>query len=306
MAITPQNFVKSKKLHIGICGGQDQSQSLRQMRDNIRAMGAIPHTMIDHGTYSCSDHIMNDAKQDMSMMDAVIIMGNNADLDPASYGQLAHPATFSETVEAGGRDRRCYEEAVIKEAMATKMPLLAICGGMQRVNVVQGGSLHQHIPDLLGGSRHHEQITQREEAQLEDEQTLSINGDYRVEVGSAIGQRLTQHELRDVCAHHQSVDRLGEGLRMSVAHAFDRVPGADGNPVPLIEGIETDPDGPLAGWPMMGFQFHPEFNRSPVGAAALDWLAEQAVRYQSHHPTPHARASFVPPAEPGHAQPTIR
>lgn len=296
MAIDPKRFVKTKPLHIGVCGGAGQTRSLVQMLQNIREMGAIPHLMIDHGKYGSNDHVLEDAKHDMAKIDAVIIMGNNADLDPSSYGQTQHPATVSETQESGGRDRRCYEEAVITAAKDTKMPVLAICGGMQRVNIMQGGTLHQHIPDLLNGSRHHEQPGNGKDAQLTGESPLVTNGHYAIDPASKIGHRLVEHRLRDVCAHHQAIDQLGGGLRVSISHAEDNYIGRDGTKRSLIEGIETDPHGPLADWPMIGFQFHPEFNRSPVGHAALGWLAEEATKYHANHPSPHARASLAPNA----------
>lgn len=296
MSSDPARFAKLKPLHIGVCGGAGQSQSLVQMMHNIRAMGAIPHLMIDHGRYTCLDAIAGDVKQDLAGIDAVIIMGNNADLDPASYGQAPHPETVIETSLPGGKDRECYETALIRGAKELNMPLLAICGGMQRLNVLQGGSLHQHVPDLFNGSTHREQPCHgggAEGQKLVSDAPLVTNGTFTVDPQSVIGQRLDVHEVREVCAHHQAIDRLGVGLRPSIRGTNERYRGENGQERQLVDGIEVDPNGPLAGWPVLGFQFHPEFNRGPVGKAAMGWLGEMAAKYQAQHPTPHARASMV-------------
>lgn len=285
MAIDPTRFVKTKPLHIGVCGGAGQSQSLVQMMHNIRNMGAIPHLMIDHGGYSCLDSIGEDVQQDLAKVDAVVIMGNDADLDPASYGQEALKTTVVETSLPGGKDRQYYETALIAAVKERKMPLLAICGGMQRVNVVQGGSLHQHLPDLLSGSTHREQPCHgggAEGQKLVSDAPLIANGEYTVDPESVIGQRLNVHEVSEVCAHHQAIDRLGTGLRPSITGTHERYQGEDGQERRIIDGVEVDPNGPLAGWPMIGFQFHPE-----------------AAKYHAQHPTPHARSSMVLRSELG-------
>lgn len=304
MSLDPTRFVKTKPLHIGVCGGAGQSQSLVQMLHHIRASGAVPHLMIDHGNYSCSDAINRDVQQDLSMVDAVVIMGNNADLDPASYGQTPHPATIVETTQPGGQDRQCYETALIEGAKQRNMPVLAICGGMQRVNVLLGGSLHQHVPDLFGGSTHREQPCHGggDEGQtLVSDAPLITNGSFHIDPDSKIGRRMDVHEVQEVCAHHQAIDRLGTGLRPTITGAGprDRYRDADGKERSLIDGIESDPEGPLAGWPMIGFQFHPEFERSPVLKASMGWLHEEAAKYHATHPTPHARTSMVVRSEFG-------
>lgn len=296
MTLDPTQFLRPKKLHIGVCGGAGQTQSLVQMMHNIRAMGAIPHLMIDHGTYSCLDSITGDVQQDLAKVDAVVIMGNDWDLDPASYGQEALPTTNVETEHPGGRERQCYEAALIEGAKERNMPLLAICGGMQRVNVAQGGNLHQHLPDLLNGSTHREQPCHgggSEGQQLVSDAPLLTNGEHTIDPDSVIGRRMDAHEAKEICAHHQAIDRLGMGLRVSVTGTHERYRDEDGQERRIIDGIETDPNGPLAGWPMIGFQFHPEFNRGPVGKAAIGWLGEEAAKYHAQHPTPHARTSMV-------------
>ncbi len=77
----------------------------------------------------------------------VIITGGR-DLDPATYGQGRH-ATTDEPVQAS-RDRDAWEFALVRGAIRRGMPVLGICRGAQVVNVALGGTLHQHLPDVVG------------------------------------------------------------------------------------------------------------------------------------------------------------
>jgi putative glutamine amidotransferase len=84
----------------------------------------------------------------LDRLDAVVFAGG-ADLDPALYGEAAHPQT------AGLRpDRDAAEVPLMKAALDRDVPLLGICRGMQVLSVVAGGSLTQHLPDLVGHEGH--------------------------------------------------------------------------------------------------------------------------------------------------------
>ncbi len=74
------------------------------------------------------------------------------DVDPGAYGQQRHPAT-DEPVE-DNRLRDAFEFALFRGAVRRGMPVLGICRGAQVVNVALGGTLHQHLPDVLGDTRH--------------------------------------------------------------------------------------------------------------------------------------------------------
>ncbi|MFJ9948988.1 gamma-glutamyl-gamma-aminobutyrate hydrolase family protein [Kitasatospora sp. NPDC091207] len=162
------------------------------------------------------------APEVLARLDALVIAGG-PDIDPAYYGQPPHPLT-----EADAPERDHWESALLRAALAAGMPLLGICRGMQVLNVVCGGSLVQHLPDVVvpdvhGGSP-------------------GKYGEHTVRPvpGTLLGGLLPESELAVPTFHHQAVDRLGAGLRVS-AHAPDGT----------VEAVE----GP--GF-TLGVQWHPE------------------------------------------------
>ncbi|MGA5819178.1 gamma-glutamyl-gamma-aminobutyrate hydrolase family protein [Kitasatospora sp. NPDC094028] len=162
------------------------------------------------------------APEVLARLDALVIAGG-PDIDPVYYGEPAHPLTEADSPE---RDR--WEVALLRSALAAGMPLLGICRGMQVLNVVCGGTLVQHLPDVVAVDVH-----------------CGSPGRYgthavRPVPGTLLGGLLPESELSVPTYHHQAVDRLGEGLRVS-AHAPDGT----------VEAIE----GP--GF-TLGVQWHPE------------------------------------------------
>ncbi|WP_433084367.1 gamma-glutamyl-gamma-aminobutyrate hydrolase family protein [Dactylosporangium sp. CA-052675] len=89
----------------------------------------------------------DDAKDLVGRLDALVLAGG-ADIEPAHYGASPHPATRTRP------DRDAGELAVLTAALEADRPVLGICRGMELLAVAYGGSLHQHLPDLLGNSRH--------------------------------------------------------------------------------------------------------------------------------------------------------
>jgi putative glutamine amidotransferase len=159
-------------------------------------------------------------------LDAVdgLVLSGGADLDPSAYGKETHPATSSPQVE---RDRA--ELALLEAALARELPVLAICRGMQLLNVARSGSLHQHLPDLVGHDGHREArgaFSEHEVTLLPGSRTAAILGS-----GAAV-----------LSTHHQAPDRVGERLE-PVGWAEDGT----------IEAIE-DPRLPFA----LGVLWHPE------------------------------------------------
>ncbi|MGI8715180.1 MAG: gamma-glutamyl-gamma-aminobutyrate hydrolase family protein [Solirubrobacteraceae bacterium] len=154
---------------------------------------------------------------------AVILCGG-PDLDPALYGQVRAPATAHLSPE-----RDAPELELARAALERDLPLLGICRGMQVLNLVRGGTLHQHLPSVVGHDRHATRPGHF------DAHAVAIAPGTRT--GSILGERATVSS-----GHHQGVDRVGAGLVVSA-----RAP--DG----AIEAIE-DPSRGFA----LGVLWHPE------------------------------------------------
>ena len=173
----------------------------------------------------------DEASLTVAHLDGLVVPGG-PDIDPARYGQPRHPQT-----QPAGPIRDAWDLAVTGAAVAQGVPLLAICRGMQVLNVCRGGTLHQHVPDLIDHGRHHG--------------GPGWFGRHHVKVSpdSMLAGILPEPGLIEVPTHHhQAVDLLGDGLR---AVAWEE----DG----LIEAVEAGPSelGGLPGF-VLGVQWHPE------------------------------------------------
>jgi putative glutamine amidotransferase len=179
----------------------------------------------------------------LSLLDRVdgICLSGGPDLNPRAYGENPHPATGP--MESDLDD---FELALTRAADARGLPILAICRGMQLLNVARGGSLHQHLPDLVSGEINHRQTVPG----AQPTHTVALHDDSHV----ARVLRIDRAEVNSF--HHQAVDRLGEGLVVT-----GRAP--DGT----VEAIEaTDRDF------VLGVQWHAE---------SLTARSEQAALFQA-------------------------
>jgi len=167
-----------------------------------------------------------EAQATVAVLDGVVIAGGG-DIDPASYGAVRHPRT-----EVAALDRDAWELAIADAAIRMDVPLLGICRGMQVLNVACGGTLHQHVPDLVGHQDH----------------SGPANGfglhKVRVTSGTTLIAILPGGEYFDVPTHHhQAVDTVGTGLT-AVGWADDGI----------IEAVESTSVEQF----LIGVQWHPE------------------------------------------------
>jgi len=184
-----------------------------------------------------------DADEILAIVDAVMLMGGG-DVEPSRYGGADRAELYG--IEPT-RDE--LELAVVAAAERHDVPLLAICRGIQVLNVAHGGTLHQHLPELEGAGIHGE----------------PTSGDpVEHEVKLAPGSRLAVAAGADVVSssshHHQAIDRLGADL---VATGWT----GDG----LVEAVELD-----GGAWVVGVQWHPE--ETAAGDAAQQALFDELVR----------------------------
>ena len=183
------------------------------------------------------------ADEVLDRIDALVLTGG-ADVDPARYGEAPAERTSAPRVR---RDE--WEMALTRGALDRDLPLLAICRGLQVLNVVLGGSLHQHLPDVAGHEGH--------------QPSPGVFG--AVNVGIEPGTRTAEligSRLRVSCHHHQALARLAPGLKVT-GRADDGT----------VEAVEV-PGQAFA----IGVQWHPEENSQDDRLFAA--LASAGQRYR--------------------------
>jgi putative glutamine amidotransferase len=134
----------------------------------------------------------------LESLDGIMFSGGG-DVDPAQYGAAKHPATDADPV------RDAAELMLMRAALEMELPVLGVCRGMQVMAVATGGSLHQHLPDLIGGDRHR---AEPGTDPLAAEASAYGRHDVVTKSGSraraVLGARLTVNSF-----HHQAVDDPG-------------------------------------------------------------------------------------------------
>ncbi|WAL93078.1 gamma-glutamyl-gamma-aminobutyrate hydrolase family protein [Streptomyces sp. Je 1-369] len=162
------------------------SLSLQSHVDFLAAAGCVPVVL----------PVRPGVEQLLDGLQGLLVPGG-PDIDPALYGQERHPLTRVASTEL---DRA--ELALIGAALAAELPLLAICRGMQLLNVRCGGTLHQHLPEVTGTDAHRPQGAGFEFGR----HVLDLRS------GSRIARVYGDDTPKTACHHHQAVDRIGEHL----------------------------------------------------------------------------------------------
>jgi len=185
-----------------------------------------------------------------------LILSGGSDVEPSRYGAAPHPAAgpFFPARDAA-------ELELCRRALSDRLPVLGICRGLQVINVALGGTLHQHLPDVVGNDSHSPQE--------------HGYGTHKVSVaaGSQLGAALGRSEAAVPTHHHQSVDRLGAGL---AATAW-----TDDGIIEAAEFAPADSAGSVPAPFMVAVQWHPEVGEDPSLFRALIAAAGQ----RSQQPT---------------------
>jgi gamma-glutamyl-gamma-aminobutyrate hydrolase PuuD len=166
------------------------------------------------------------------------LIPGGSDIDAVRYGQSNHEKAELQDPARFGIESALYE------ALDANAPILGICYGCQFLNVIRGGTLHQHIPDLLGGDERHAGGT------LEPT---------HIECASKLHGIVKTEAIAGKSYHHQAIDRVGTGLAVSGRH--------DDGTVEAIEAVDRP-------W-VIGVQWHPErtLDDPPTRALFLAFIA---------------------------------
>lgn len=206
--------------------------------DAVRLAGGLPLIVTP------DDEVAEHPAELLDKLDGLILIGG-ADVDPASYGATPDPHTGATRPE---RDR--FELALAFAAMERDLPLLGICRGGQMINVACGGTLIQHLPDVVGDDHHLESPGAFSEHEVE------------LEPGSLAARAARAERIVVKSHHHQAVGELGEGLK-ATGHAL---------PDAIVEAIEQ-PEQTFT----LGVLWHPEADERSKIVAALVRAAKPRV-----------------------------
>lgn len=201
----------------------------RDYSEAVEACGGVPvHLALIPDTEYISEA--------MAALDGVLLPGSDSDVDPHLYGEEPHPQLGMVVPEKDATDR-----LVLAEAERRNLPVLAICYGMQALNVARGGTLIQDIGSQLKGSLKHEQgvPAARPSHGLRFEKGSILLG-----LDAVKGNKKT---IRVNSSHHQAIGKLGSDLVIDAT-------AKDG----IIECIHD----PRKGRFVLGVQWHPELSHS--------------------------------------------
>ncbi|GAA3742118.1 gamma-glutamyl-gamma-aminobutyrate hydrolase family protein [Leifsonia bigeumensis] len=157
-------------------------------------------------------------------VDGLIVTGGK-DVDPARYGQQPH-----ETTDEPRRDRDAWEDALLTAAIRRELPFLGICRGMQLLNVVLGGTLHQHLPEVIGSNRYNLGGGNYSE------------NDVAVDDGTVLSETLGGPVVSVHSYHHQSIDRVADGVTVSARSGDGVIQAVELERVPFGVGVQWHPE----------------------------------------------------------------
>lgn len=185
-----------------------------------------------------------------------LMIASGVDVDPGMYGGEAHP-----TIGPVDRERDQDEIDLVHQAIEAEVPLLAICRGLQVLNVALGGSLIADVPTQVDQALAH-RVPVPPTPYTVGEAFGPTPHEIVVDPGSRLAAVVQEHRFAVQSWHHQAVETLGDGLA-AVAHAADGV----------VEALEM-PEHP---W-LVAVQWHPEIDAAerPVQQRLFDGFVAAA------------------------------
>lgn len=206
----------------------------RDYSEAVEAAGGVPV----HISLIAKPEYINEVLADM---DGILLPGCNSDVDPHYYGEEPHHALGTVVPVKDETER-----LVLAEAERLKLPILAICYGMQALNVWRGGTLIQDIASQVKGSHKHEQGVPAHRS----------SHSLKIAAGSVLkglpAVKAAKGGVRVNSSHHQAIKKVGKGLK-ATAWALDGI----------VECIEDRRQGNF----IVGVQWHPELTRGYDGVS---------------------------------------
>ena len=210
---------QGREISTSLGNNQPGETITREYVDGVLAAGGIPVLL----PRQPPEH----ATESLDAVDGLILTGGG-DVDPSLYGGNAELGELVDPI------RDAWELELARAAGELRMPLLAVCRGLQVVNVAYGGTLYEDIPTMLETDEAHRVVDERAH---QGHQPVEIESSSRL--AGVLGASASAN-----CVHHQAVRAMADGYR-PVAWSRDGV----------VEAFEsTDPS-----WEMMAIQWHPEY-----------------------------------------------
>ena len=157
----------------------------------------------------------------LNRLDGLILSGGD-DVWPERYGQTRHART-----NLVSKERDAFDFQLVRQALDMDIPVLGICHGIQLINVVMGGTLIQDIPSQRPSDAPHNSKAVHK---------------VKVERGTHLYEFLKTDVLTVNSIHHQAIDRLGEGLKVSATAEDGIVEAIEGTRRSLIMGVQWHPE----------------------------------------------------------------
>ena len=203
------------------------------------------------------DEKQQDVAAKLANTTALLLPGSRFDVDPERYGQARSP-------ECGpsDRDRTAVDELLLQDAFNLRKPILAICHGVQTLNVWLNGTLIQDLGVAL-----HTQVNHAPGRDVIDAHRIEILSGTRL---AAIADSASDGGRAWQCnsSHHQAIATIGDNLRVSALSPADEV----------IEAVELNSEKHF----VLGVQWHPErtLEVSPLSRAIFEAFADAAASWQ--------------------------
>jgi putative glutamine amidotransferase len=233
----------ARRPRIGLTLDVDEAAQRYELKqgyvDAVLAAGGLP-VLLPHAPEVAAAYL--------ALLDGLVVTGGAFDIPPEVYGEPRREACGPEKPHRTG-----LEKELLEASLASGLPVLGICGGMQLLNVVRGGTLYQDLPSDAGIDGH-------EQPAPKDVPTHPVKVAAGTLLSRLLGPGVPEHRVNST--HHQAVREPGTGVLVTAT-------APDG----VVEAIEL-PDLPFA----VGVQWHPEavLKHDPRQARVFSGLVEAA------------------------------